>query len=73
MFKTNVGPIDDGTSFAYLRPETAQQTFTNFKNIVDSTSRSLPFGVFQNLHALLVDLWKIRQGQQFPDLLANSR
>lgn len=47
MFKTNVGPIDDGTSFAYLRPETAQQTFTNFKNIVDSTSRSLPFGVAQ--------------------------
>ena len=47
MFKTNVGPIDDGTSFAYLRPETAQQTFTNFKNIVDSTSRSLPFGIAQ--------------------------
>ena len=47
MFKTNVGPIDDGTSFAYLRPETAQQTFTNFKNIVDSTSRNLPFGIAQ--------------------------
>jgi len=47
MFKTNVGPIEDGTSFAYLRPETAQQTFTNFKNIVDSTSKSLPFGIAQ--------------------------
>ena len=47
MFKTNVGPIDDGTSFAYLRPETAQQTFTNFKNVLDSTSRSLPFGIAQ--------------------------
>ena len=47
MFKTNLGPVDDGSSFAYLRPETAQQTFTNFKNIVDSTSRSLPFGIAQ--------------------------
>ena len=47
MFKTNVGPIDDGTSFAYLRPETAQQIFTNFKNIIDSTSRALPFGIAQ--------------------------
>ena len=47
MFKTNVGPIDDGTSFGYLRPETAQQIFTNFKNVIDSTSRSLPFGIAQ--------------------------
>ncbi|MFL2568770.1 MAG: glycine--tRNA ligase [Gammaproteobacteria bacterium] len=47
MFKTNVGPVDDGSSFAYLRPETAQQIFTNFKNVVDSTSRSLPFGIAQ--------------------------
>ena len=47
MFKTSVGPVDDGSSFAYLRPETAQQIFTNFKNIVDSTSRSLPFGIAQ--------------------------
>ena len=47
MFKTNVGPIDDGESFAYLRPETAQQIFTNFKNVVDSTSRALPFGIAQ--------------------------
>ena len=47
MFKTNVGPIDDGTSFGYLRPETAQQIFTNFKNVIDSTSRTLPFGIAQ--------------------------
>ena len=47
MFKTNVGPIDDGSSYAYLRPETAQQIFTNFKNVVDSTSRALPFGIAQ--------------------------
>ena len=47
MFKTNVGPVDDGSSYAYLRPETAQQIFTNFKNVLDSTSRSLPFGIAQ--------------------------
>ena len=47
MFKTNIGPVDDGDSFAYLRPETAQQIFTNFKNVVDSTSRTLPFGIAQ--------------------------
>ena len=47
MFKTNVGPLEDEGSTAYLRPETAQQIFTNFKNIVDSTSRALPFGIAQ--------------------------
>ena len=47
MFKTAVGPVDDGASFAYLRPETAQQIFTNFKNVVDSSSKSLPFGIAQ--------------------------
>ncbi len=47
MFKTSIGPIDDGKSFVYLRPETAQQIFTNFKNILDSTNRVLPFGIAQ--------------------------
>jgi glycyl-tRNA synthetase len=47
MFKTNVGPVEDGSTFAYLRPETAQQIFTNFKNVLDSTSNSLPFGIAQ--------------------------
>lgn len=47
MFKTNVGPVEDASSFAYLRPETAQGIFTNFKNIVDSTFQKLPFGVAQ--------------------------
>ena len=47
MFKTNVGPVDDGSSFAYLRPETAQQIFTNFKNVLDSTPHHLPFGIAQ--------------------------
>jgi glycyl-tRNA synthetase len=47
MFKTTVGPVADESSYAYLRPETAQGIFVNFKNIVDSTSRRLPFGVAQ--------------------------
>src|SRR5581483_6143140 len=44
MFKTNVGPIEDETSVTYLRPETAQGMFTNYKNIIDSFSPDLPFG-----------------------------
>ncbi len=47
MFRTAFGPIDDGTSFAYLRPETAQSIFTNFKHVIDSTSRRPPFGIAQ--------------------------
>ena len=47
MFRTSVGPIDDGSSFAYLRPETAQSIFTNFRNVLDSTSRKPPFGIAQ--------------------------
>ena len=48
MFKTQVGPVqeEDG-NFAYLRPETAQAIFTNFKNVVDATSPKLPFGIAQ--------------------------
>lgn len=47
MFRTNVGPVSDGSHFAYLRPETAQAIFTNFKNVVDSTARRPPFGIAQ--------------------------
>ena len=47
MFKTGIGPVEDAASFAYLRPETAQSIFINFKNIVDATARKLPFGVAQ--------------------------
>ena len=47
MFKTSGGPVEDGSSFAYLRPETAQSIFTNFKNVMDSTPHSLPFGIAQ--------------------------
>ena len=47
MFKTQVGPVADDESFAYLRPETAQGMFVNFKNVLDSTNRKLPFGIAQ--------------------------
>lgn len=47
MFKTTIGPVADDESYGYLRPETAQGIFTNFKNVVDSTSRRLPFGIAQ--------------------------
>jgi glycyl-tRNA synthetase len=47
MFKTAIGPIESDDSFGYLRPETAQGIFVNFRNVVDSTSRSLPFGIAQ--------------------------
>ena len=47
MFKTTVGPVVDEDNIAYLRPETAQAIFTQFKNVVDSTSRKLPFCIAQ--------------------------
>ena len=47
MFKTQVGPVESDENLAYLRPETAQAIFTQFKNVVDSTSRKLPFGIAQ--------------------------
>ena len=47
MFKTNVGPVEDENSISYLRPETAQGIFTNFRNVVDSFYPDLPFGIAQ--------------------------
>lgn len=47
MFKTHVGAIEDDTSISYLRPETAQGIFTNFKNVVDTFYPDLPFGLAQ--------------------------
>jgi len=47
MFKTPVGPVENEESFAYLRPETAQHIFTSFKNVQDSTSKQIPFGIAQ--------------------------
>jgi glycyl-tRNA synthetase len=47
MFRTTVGPVEDESGLAYLRPETAQGIFVNFKNVLDSTNRKLPFGIAQ--------------------------
>ena len=47
MFKTGVGPVEDASAFAYLRPETAQAIFANFKNVLDATAAKLPFGIAQ--------------------------
>lgn len=47
MFKTQVGPVADADSFAYLRPETAQGIFVNFANVQTTSSRKLPFGIAQ--------------------------
>jgi glycyl-tRNA synthetase len=47
MFKTNVGATQDESSVSYLRPETAQGIFVNFKNVVDSFHPKLPFGIAQ--------------------------
>ena len=47
MFKTHVGATEGEDSISYLRPETAQGIFTNFKNVVDSFYPNLPFGIAQ--------------------------
>lgn len=47
MFETNVGALKDASSVAYLRPETAQGMFVDFKNVVDTTRVKLPFGIAQ--------------------------
>lgn len=47
MFSTHVGPVSDDASLAYLRPETAQGIFTNYKNVVDTIYPNLPFGLAQ--------------------------
>lgn len=47
MFKTHVGPISNDASISYLRPETAQGIFTNYKNVVDNFYPNLPFGIAQ--------------------------
>jgi len=47
MFKTNIGPVDDSSSVAYLRPETAQGIFVNFQNVQSTSRQKLPFGIAQ--------------------------
>jgi glycyl-tRNA synthetase len=47
MFQTQVGAMTDASGIAYLRPETAQGIFVNFKNVVDSSRVKIPFGIAQ--------------------------
>lgn len=47
MFETSVGASEDSASLSYLRPETAQGIFVNFKNIIDTMRPKLPFGIAQ--------------------------
>lgn len=47
MFKTFIGPVEDEAHITYLRPETAQSMFTNFKNLQESMRQKIPFGIAQ--------------------------
>ncbi len=47
MFKTYVGPLEDASSIVYLRPESAQGIFVNFKNVMESSRMKIPFGTAQ--------------------------
>jgi len=47
MFKTYMGPVDNEKNLAYLRPETAQGIFVNFKSILETSRVKMPFGIAQ--------------------------
>jgi glycyl-tRNA synthetase len=70
MMKTWVGPVEDNSSVAYLRPETAGPMFINFKNVLDSMHPKLPFGIaqigkaFRNEIAPREFLFRVRELEQ---------
>ena len=47
MFRTHAGPVESDDNLVYLRPETAQGIFVNFKNVLDTSRKKLPFGIAQ--------------------------
>src|SRR5208282_1815617 len=47
MFKTYVGPVESEDGIAYLRPETAQAIFVQFKNVLETSRQKVPFGIAQ--------------------------
>ncbi|MFN8367651.1 MAG: glycine--tRNA ligase [Candidatus Kapaibacterium sp.] len=47
MFKTFIGPLEETSAVVYLRPETAQGIFVNFKNVMESARQKVPFGIAQ--------------------------
>ncbi|MBN2030845.1 glycine--tRNA ligase [bacterium] len=47
MFRTHMGPVEEAASTIYLRPETAQGIYVNYKNVMDSSRKKIPFGIAQ--------------------------
>ncbi|MFQ5888590.1 MAG: glycine--tRNA ligase [Gemmatimonadota bacterium] len=47
MFRTFMGPVEDDSSVTYLRPETAQGIYVNFRNVLDASRQKIPFGIAQ--------------------------
>ncbi|MEJ2662982.1 MAG: glycine--tRNA ligase [Spirochaetia bacterium] len=47
MFKTHIGPVEEDASIVYLRPETAQGIYVNFKNVCNTSRLKIPFGIAQ--------------------------
>jgi glycyl-tRNA synthetase len=47
MFKTHAGPVEEDAAVAYLRPETAQGMFVNFRNVLETSRKKPPFGIAQ--------------------------
>jgi len=70
MFQTNVGAMSDAASIAYLRPETAQGIFINFKNAIGTARAKIPFGIaqigkaFRNEIAPRDFLFRVREFEQ---------
>lgn len=71
MFKTNIGPVESKENISYLRPETAQVIFTNYKLVQDSARKKLPFGIAQTGKAFRNEisprdfLFRSREFEQF--------
>jgi glycyl-tRNA synthetase len=70
MFKVNLGAVESSATEAYLRPETAQGIFTNFKNVLDTSRQKLPFGIaqigkaFRNEITIGNSLFRVREFEQ---------
>lgn len=70
MFQVNLGAVQDEGSVAYLRPETAQGIFTNFKNVLDTSRQKIPFGIgqigkaFRNEITIGNSLFRVREFEQ---------
>jgi glycyl-tRNA synthetase len=70
MFRTQAGPVEDSSSTVYLRPETAQGMFVNFKNVLETTRVKVPFGIaqqgksFRNEIVVRNTLFRMREFEQ---------